>query len=140
MKPAAGRYILGGVGIVVVIAAVGAGLMILGSPAEERERRLDLKRVADLEEIGRSVDLYKTRRAALPADLIELVRQAGSTLSISDPNTHQLYEYRMLNPDQYELCAQFQQASTPPGSGLGDFWSHNAGRECFQLDAKRIDR
>ena len=40
MKAGAGSYILAGAGAVVV-AAVIAGLMVLGSPAKERERRMD---------------------------------------------------------------------------------------------------
>jgi hypothetical protein len=54
--------------------------------------------------------------------------------------TKQLYEYRVLGSDKYELCAQFKQASARPGSAPGDFWYHDAGRQCFQLDAQKVHR
>lgn len=44
------RKLVAGLVIAAVVAAVGAGLIMLGSPADVRARRLDEQRVGDLRE------------------------------------------------------------------------------------------
>lgn len=127
-----------GVAIGVVVAAILAGLTMLRSPARERERRMDDRRVTDLAAIGRAADLHSSRRGELPRDLSELAIEMGSGLSVSDPGGGQSYEYRVVDADTYELCAQFQQPSAPEAS-VG-FWSHKAGRHCFVLNVQKILR
>lgn len=135
MRAGAGSYILVGVGTAVVIAAVIAGLMVLGSPAKERERRMDERRVEQLGELGRVVDFYRSKHGRLPSSLDELEREGGSALGTRDPGTQQAYEFRVLDTDKYELCAQFQQASRTVG-----FWRHGAGRQCFALTVREVFR
>jgi len=140
MKAGAGRYILVSLGIAIVIAAIVGGLMVLGPPAEQRERRMDDKRVEDLAAIGRAADLYQSRHGELPPSLGQMEQEAGSALSTHDPGTQRLYEYRVLGSDKYELCAEFKRDSTRRASGPGDFWYHGAGRRCFVLGAQKIHR
>ncbi|HIA74480.1 MAG TPA: hypothetical protein EYN99_08630, partial [Gemmatimonadetes bacterium] len=61
--------LLFGASVTTVIAAVGVGLFILGSPMEERARRVDDRRVADLQGIAAATDLYWTRHSRLPESL-----------------------------------------------------------------------
>ena len=56
MKMLAGRYVVIGLVIVAVIAAVVAGLVFLGSRTEERLRQMDQKRVDDLRNIASAID------------------------------------------------------------------------------------
>ena len=56
-----------------------------------------------------------------------------------DPSTNDLYQYRPLEAESYELCAQFERGSLPPGRATGDdFWSHGTGRQCFRREARKI--
>ena len=71
MKLTSGSVMLGA-WVAVVIAAVVAGVFVLGSPADERARRLDRRRVEDLQGIAAATDLYWTRHSRLPASLDEL--------------------------------------------------------------------
>jgi hypothetical protein len=49
----------------------------------------------------------------------------------------QLYGYRTMGERSYELCANFTTDSAAAGDGAQpDFWSHRAGRQCYQLEAK----
>jgi hypothetical protein len=131
--------ILGSLLTVVVVAAVAIGMFLLGSPAEERLRRLDERRVRDLGGIGRAVDLYWTRYGRLPSSLEELAREPGGNVSSHDPSTNAIYEYRALQAEMYELCAQFERDSPQPTQAIGDdFWSHRDGRQCFRRDARKI--
>lgn len=121
---------------VAVTAAVVAGIFVLGSPMEERARRLDERRMQDLAGIARTIDLYWTRRSSLPSSFEELRKETGATVSVTDPATNAVYEYRPLEQQTYELCATFDAESSELDRGVdAGFWSHRAGRQCFQRDA-----
>jgi hypothetical protein len=114
---------------VVVIAAMAGGVYAVGRPATARDQQLDARRVSDLQEMQRMVDLQWSREQRLP-DLPPLSR---------DPESGQPYEYRVLSENRYELCAVFTGSSReanerPPG----DFWTHDAGRQCFEIEARRV--
>ena len=133
------RYFVIGLVIAVVIAAVVGGLLLLGSPTKERLQRLDNRRVNDLKLISKAVDAYWTQYKRLPVTLDELSQQPVPTLNFCDlnfrdPTTGQLYEYRTLGDSTYELCATFQRNSAQESPGQNrDFWSHGAGRQCFEI-------
>jgi hypothetical protein len=124
---------------VVVAAAIGAGIYLLGSPAEERARRLDARRVQDLSGIARAVDVYWTRNARLPASLEALRTETGANITIVDPVTGATYEFRPLERENYELCATFEGESRDSNREVdAGFWSHRAGRQCFQRAAENV--
>lgn len=124
-------------GISAVAAAIVAALVVLGPPREHRARRMDERRVDDLTSLGRATDLYWSRHGKLPANLGDLAPEPGWDLATQDPETQQLYEYRVLGDDRYELCARFQQPSARPSP---TFWSHPAGRHCFALEVREVTR
>lgn len=157
------------IAVVVAVAAIAAGVMIIGSPAEQRGRRLDERRVEDLRDAARGVNLHWTRHGRLPASLDLLSREAGVNVATRDPASGESYEYRVLNDTTYELCATFEQsrayvderrarraepeptpeaaAPPPPSTGVEQpvpparvpvsFWSHGAGRQCYQPPVER---
>lgn len=127
--------------ILVVVAAVIAGLFLIGSPAEERARRVDARRVDALRQISGVVDLYWTRHGRLPDSLGALVGEPGVALETVDPKTGDPYGYRVLSDSTYELCASFEMPS-PEGAGRigGDWWFHEAGTTCYPLKASTTSR
>jgi predicted acylesterase/phospholipase RssA len=136
----AGRITFGVVAALAVTGAVVAGLFALGSPREQRARRLDERRLDHLREIAATVDLHWTRDGRLISSLEEV----HSELQLSgdrDPESGEPYAYEPLGEDRYRLCATFSRA-TPAESAAtrGDFWRHGAGRHCFELEAKKIER
>lgn len=140
MATPAGRNVVIGLGIAAVISAIVWGLMILGPPGDERARRMDDRRVADLAAIGRRADLYRSRHGKLPVGLDEMERDEGPGVSTGDPVTQQPYEYRVLDSRKLELCAQFQRDSSRGEFGPGDFWYHGAGRRCFVWEVSEVQR
>ena len=140
MKPRPGSILLGA-SVAAVAAAVVAGLFVLGSPSEERARRIDRRRVADLEAIAAATDLYWTRHARLPGSLAELNAEPGVNVSTGDPAGAESYGYQPLDSVRYEVCANFEretEATSPdPARNL---WAHGAGRQCFALEATEIER
>ena len=131
------------VSLIVTLAVVGgsiiASLFVLGPPTDERARRLDRRRVTDLQAIKAATDLYWTRHQRLPESLSELTEEPGVTLRVADPDDGEPYGYRTLDTLRYEVCARFQRESEQitrnPERAL---WSHGVGPRCFELDAEEI--
>ena len=48
------------------------------------------------------------------------------------------YEYRPLDDRKFELCAVFERESAQASAFAAGFWSHGAGRRCFQLIAREL--
>jgi hypothetical protein len=143
MKLPPGSVLLGA-SVAAVVTAVVAGLFILGSPSEERARRVDRRRVADLQGIAAATDLYWTRHSRLPASLDELNAEPGVRISTGDPAGSESYGYQPLDSIRYEVCASFEReteaTSRDPAEAASNLWAHGSGRQCFQLKAEKITR
>ena len=126
------------VAVVVVVAAIGAGLAVLGSPADVRARRLDTQRVEHLREWARAIDAYWTANNQLPQSLDEVRRQQAWThLAVNDPKTGEAYRYQPRGAVAYELCATFDRESADMGApGEDALWGHASGPACFLLEAR----
>lgn len=128
---------LGGAALVVVLAAIIAGLFVIGGPGEARLERLDTERTEDLRRIERAVDEVWRRTETLPPSLDSL--PAANRLTpddLIDPTTGALYDYRVLSDSTYELCATFDLANddAPAPFTESDVTpGHDAGRHCFTL-------
>jgi hypothetical protein len=117
--------------IAVVGAAVVAGLLIIGSPAEQRLLRLDEQRVDGLTQLARRAELQWSQERRLATGAAELVDQYLTRMP-TDPATREPYEYRTTGPRAFEVCAVFDRPSRPELAG--DFWFHEAGRRCFAFE------
>ena len=119
---------------VVVLLTISVGLYILGSPSQERFRRLDEQRIADLLLLSRAVNANYLISSSLPANLDSM--QDGTRLSRipRDPETSSMYEYEQVAADAYRLCAVFSTESNEVR--LDDFWEHSEGRQCFSFNAQ----
>jgi hypothetical protein len=124
--------------IAIVIAAVVAGLMVIGSPAEQRLLRLDEQRVEELRQLSRAALSRWESEQRLPQSAEALVDGRYLTRLPTDPTTGQPYEYRVRGPREFEVCAAFDRASRPERAG--DFWSHEAGHRCFSFDVAERPR
>jgi hypothetical protein len=129
-----GKRALAIVLVIVVAASVTTGIVIIGSPSEERTRRLDARRVEDLQRISGAVEVYHRRHQQVPASLAELSKEPGLSVIPRDPVTEQPYAYRSFNASSYELCGTFERETADASSA--DFWSHGAGTQCFMLNVK----
>lgn len=140
MKPSPKSFLVGAA-LTAVLAAVVAGLFTLGSPMDERSRRVDRRRVQDLQAIMAANDLYWTRHSRLPVTLDELTAEPGVTISTGDPESSEIYGYQPLDSIRYELCASFERESGEIARDpTRDLWAHGPGRQCFQLEAEEITR
>lgn len=139
-------------GVIVFVTGVAiSGLILSGSPAAERMRRLDTQRVSDLQQISYAMDSFWSTQQRLPENLDQLQATRDVYVqSIHDPKTKALYEYSAKGNDAYELCATFETSSTEPLPGVatpvavplppdgsGRFWTHPVGHTCFPLSIRK---
>lgn len=139
MSAVSGRTGLAAVVMAVAVAVAGVALVMVGPPSEARVRRIDQRRVDDLQRLASAVDLHWTRAAALP-DRLAVVQEAGA-LPTRDPVSGAGYEYRVTGAKTYELCAAFERDGAGERWGTSAaFWTHGAGRQCYQLEVKTVGR
>lgn len=134
-------------GVVVVIMLV-LGFFIVGSPATQRQIRMDDRRITDLQSIQSEIISYWQMKRILPKSIEQLRNDLKGFQPPLDPETNTPYEYKVLGDLQFSLCAAFDQksflenvayagrtvpATVPyayPGQ-LMDEWGHEAGKKCF---------
>ncbi|MGY1410613.1 MULTISPECIES: hypothetical protein [unclassified Luteimonas] len=124
------------VAAVVIVATVAAALMVGGSPAQQRDARMDARRVQDLQRIEAAVQAYARQHDALPDALDGLDQATDHSLSLVEPDTGTGYGYGIEGAERYRLCAVFITDSRGGRHGRGDQvaegWQHPAGPHCFQ--------
>lgn len=144
-----------GAGAVLIVAAIIAGFMVMGSPQKQRKLTFDSQKTSDLQNIQWQVVQYWQRKETLPNALQDLKDPISNYVVPTDPQTRAEYEYRKTGDFSFELCADFNyetderlvgrcgrggcDMSMPsiayPGAE-NDNWQHEAGRQCF---ARTID-
>ena len=120
--------------VAVIVSAVTAGLMVVGSPSTERERRLDEQRIRHLRDAVAAIDRHWSQTAKLPTTLAPAFNVPEGSPPPSDPVTGQRYSFTVLDTERYELCAVFQQ----PSEREGGFWTHGVGHTCFTIRVKSV--
>jgi hypothetical protein len=128
-----------------VFAVMIAGLLLAGSPRQERHRQLDVQRVDALQSITGAIRSYHVYRGVLPESLALMLQLPDPypRPTLRDPETGRPYEYRILDSLHCELCAEFQTADTTAGRIAGTrpgFWEHPAGRYCFPFEVEPLKR
>jgi type II secretory pathway pseudopilin PulG len=135
MRP---QTVAAGIALVAVVAAIAAGLIMLGSPSEQRARRLDGRRLAALQVLRSAIDDYWRTHGRLPESIGELVREPRFVSQTRDPVTGREYRYRAMTGTTYQICADFDRPSEPELDV--PFWAHAAGSRCFDLEAPALPR
>ena len=126
--------------IVVVIATLGYSVYLVGTPGQQRDVRLDERRVDNLRNISGNIDTYLELYGEMPRGLEDLTGPRFYVDSIEDPETGRRYEYRLIEGDAYELCANFSTDRSERRGERRSFsdtaWDHGIGLTCFQLTAR----
>lgn len=142
MKKQLGHRIFAVLVVLGVFSVIVTGLVVSGSPAQERARRLDAQRSQDLQAIRAAIDMTWTDSSRLPVDLPTLQQLPNVYLNeIRDPKTGQPYEYAVKDAGRYQLCAIFETDTTTVTDEAGrgpvyappPFDKHPVGHACFDL-------
>lgn len=128
---------------IVVLASIVVGFFIVGTPATQRDRRFDERRVGDLQSLQGQIIYFWTLKEKLPQNLDELEDGISGFVVPTDPNSKTPYTYNVLGELNFELCAEFKTDSDDMGivsreakslyyyGGFGENWSHEKGKNCF---------
>ncbi len=142
---------------ILAILVIVYAFSVMGSPKEQRNLRLDQRRIEDLQSIQYQVISFWQQKEALPKSLDELKNPISSYMVPQDPEFEKgnSYEYKAMSAKTFELCATFTLpipkgwvenyggygvmpakdiavSSAPYPGGLNDSWDHEEGRTCFE--------
>ena len=122
------RIIFLGIVGAILAASLTAGVRLMNAHVGEGDaRERDAQRMADVQGIVAVVqELYKSEMA-LPASMAEIEAKAKRRLQVADRQTFEFYEYRVLEPTKFEVCARFETAAA------GGPEEHGVGRDCFEV-------
>jgi hypothetical protein len=83
--------------------------MVMGSPMQQRQLRLDDRRVQDLQSLQWQIISYWQQKEKIPTSLADLKDPISSYMVPIDPEMEKgmVYEYRAIDTDTFELCATF---------------------------------
>jgi hypothetical protein len=124
-----------------VIISIIIGFVVMGSPAQQRMKRLDGERVSNLQNIQWQIINYWQTKSVLPDSLSKLEDSISGYVAPTDPDTDEPYTYRVKGELAFELCAAFNLSSDkskvdnnryPIKSIYGETWEHKAGEVCFE--------
>jgi hypothetical protein len=136
---------LAGLVSLVVLVSIVAGFFIIGTPAEQRDRRFDERRVGDLQTLQSMIVNYWAQKDSLPESLADLQDSISGFIVPQDPFSKESYEYSIIDSLSFQLCATFKTVSLEADSVVGqpkyyysDFyggfdqnWKHADERTCF---------
>ncbi|NQU68540.1 MAG: hypothetical protein HQ510_11400 [Candidatus Marinimicrobia bacterium] len=142
MKPTVGKIIFG-LSVLAVITVMIIGIIIIESPSEIRNKKIDRDTVHELRLIQITVDRYWLSNNVLPPDLITLVKESGPRFLQDDSEVQGTTSYSKVDSTTYKLCAIFLTNSfesndlTPQDLRPGAIdWRHMTGRFCYTLQVR----
>jgi hypothetical protein len=134
---------------VLILATVGSGFLIIGSPFDARLYKFDDQKVSDLTNIQYQVVNYYQQKGMVPATLADAIDPiSGNTIPL-DAQTSTPYTYTKVGATAFKLCATFNKDTRPgdptmtrpvmpvkvPGEvGIDLYalpWTHGTGQVCF---------
>lgn len=121
-------------GVIAAIGAVSASIY-LNPPSAVKARELDQKRLQSLRQLDFAIKAYYHNHRSLPDKLsaIENLEGLSGGSPWTDPVTGQPFEYDVLGPATYRLCADFSADSGKEENPLYiAFRKHHKGHDCFQ--------
>lgn len=126
-----------------VLASIITGFLIIGTPADQRDRKFDDQRISDLQILQSEILNYWSKKELLPETLSVLEDSISGYSVPADPQSNALYEYRAVDKHSFELCAVFNGSSEDFGSkanivkpfpstdSFQQNWNHKSERTCF---------
>lgn len=138
------RKMWAGIMLVIIVASIGWGFAVLGSPRTQQLIKYDEQKIYDLQNIQSQVQSYYQSKGVLPATMEQLTLEYSYLPK--DSQVGKTYEYVLTEQSKrtYQLCAEFNKMSDETGKGgmaspvypYGGqeiSWNHPVGRHCYTL-------
>lgn len=128
--------------VIVVLGSIIVGFFIVGTPMEQRNRRMDDQRIQDLQVIQGQIIEYWINKKTLPQNLDLLKSDITGFNTPTNPDTKLPYIYQIKGELEFELCAEFiTDDAKYPEFDAKDYprsydyqqqnWRHGLGNTCF---------
>ena len=119
---------------IVILGIFVSGMMQIPSPHTARLKKMDDLRLSSMVDLSNKIVDYYNKRKLLPVSLAVLVSEKlVYSKNIKDKETSEPFEYRILDPTHFEICAHFHQEGR---HWSGPEWEHGAGRQCFKQEVR----
>ena len=133
---------------VFVLIFIGYGIVLTGTPGQQRALQFDQRRTSDLQQIASAIQMYWEQQKKLPQGFEDLKQQQFTYIqSVQDPETQAPYEYKVLGEKTYELCAvfatdssQYEAKTKAPTPFSAEQWNHAKGPVCFTREVQPLLR
>ena len=133
---------------VFVLIFIGYGIVLTGTPGQQRALQFDQRRTSDLQQIASAIQMYWEQQKKLPQGFDDLKQQQFTYIqSVQDPETQAPYEYKVLGEKTYELCAvfatdssQYEAKTKAPTPFSAEQWNHAKGPVCFTREVQPLLR
>ncbi len=131
--------------VILTVAVLAAGVIFVESPITTRKKKQDAVVVNYLSILENDINRYYTNNNKLPASLAELAKDEiyAAEKDLADPVSGEKFEYKIITPTRFELCAGFQESNKEDGTdsaysyGLDKSWRHEAGKVCFKKEVQQ---
>src|SRR3989344_3682341 len=133
---------------VFVLIFIGCGIVLTGTPGQQRALQFDQRRTSDLQQIASAIQMYWEQQKKLPQGFEDLKQQQFTYIqSVQEPETQAPYEYKVLGEKTYELCAvfatdssQYEAKTKAPTPFSAEQWNHAKGPVCFTREVQPLLR
>lgn len=125
--------------LVLIIGGLISAFLIVESPSDSRDRKLDEKIIQDFNNIKYALDAFHSQEGELPQTLNELVEDSDVfSLNLINPVTEKEYFYEKVEEKEYELCTDFSSSSEKNTSNYyNNFWKHEKGYDCIKKEVNK---
>lgn len=131
--------------LALVLIILVSGFLIADSPAKVRNMKYDAEIIRDFNTISHEINSYNIRNSKLPEDLEELENNTEFikiSNYIKNEETREVYEYKVINDTEYELCATFRESNLDDNQDrdyMYEEWPHEKGNKCFKKKVNKVN-
>ncbi|MDD4661662.1 MAG: DUF5671 domain-containing protein [Candidatus Pacebacteria bacterium] len=118
--------------LAIVLIGLVSAFLIVESPTETRNRKIDQNILQDFNNIKYSIDNYYNKYQKMPQDLIDVQED----FNIINPQTNEKYTYNVIVGTRYRLCTEFLSSNLEKKYNYYDgTWKHDKGYQCIEKEA-----
>ncbi len=124
------------ISLIIIIGGLVSAFLIVESPEEARNRKLDEKIIGNFNTIKYAIDDYYYKQEKLPENLNELKDSGDNYIfSMINPVTNLEYVYEPMSNDSYNLCTDFSSSNLlNEVDYYGNIWQHDKGYFCVKKE------
>lgn len=135
------------VSLLIVLIALVISFLVVESPTETRQRKMDQRITSSLYQVDNAVNEYYRNNGVLPENLKQLQEDVNYILEedINNPISNEMYEYKIVGDTEYQICTNFQSSSKEMAEQeystyyVDKTWLHDAGYQCFSQKINNPD-